>query len=55
MGTRKKIKCVETGIIYNSVEEAAKEYNITGNAISACARGDNKTCMGYHWAYVEGN
>ncbi len=52
MGKTKKIRCVETGTIYNSVEEAATAYDIIGNAISACARGESKTSARYHWEYV---
>ena len=44
--------CVETGIIYNSVKEAAMAVGIKGDGhISACCRGNRETCGGYHWCY----
>ena len=50
----KKVVCVETGIIYQSVKEAGNMNNIKGYGhISACCKGDRETCGGYHWCYEE--
>ena len=47
---RKRILCVETGVIYNSVSEAQK---ITGiNNISIAARKVGRTAGKLHWRYV---
>lgn len=49
----KKILCVETGIIYRSIEAAAKDLNICRSAISECAAGKRRhTAGGYHWQFV---
>ena len=47
----KKIICVETKKIYNSISDANKEFN-TNNIGRAC-RGDLKSCKGYHWIFLE--
>lgn len=49
----KKILCVETGEVFESIASAAKAKNITckGN-ISACAKGKIKSIGGFHWEYV---
>ena len=52
----KKVQCVETGIIYNSLYSAAKAIKLTkGNSISLCCRGKQKTAGGYHWKYLDDN
>lgn len=51
--TRKKVKCVELDMIFNSVSEAA-EYMCSGTStISNCLVGRYKTSGGYHWEYVD--
>lgn len=51
----KKIKCVETGEIFNSIKEAAKFVNKSRRSINYCLSGDSKTCGGFHWCYYEGD
>lgn len=46
---RKKIQCVETNEIFNSLTEAAKNKNINIGHISECIHGRRNTCGGYHW------
>lgn len=50
----RKVKCIETGIIHNSLTEASKWLNkIKGGAnIGAVCRGKLKKAYGYHWEYV---
>ena len=50
---KKAVICVETGILYSSVTEAAKSIGVTRTAISFVVRGINKTAGGYHWKYAE--
>ena len=45
----KRIICVETGIIYNSITEA---HNMTGINPVNCLRGRCNTSGGYHWEYI---
>ena len=49
----KKVLCLETGVIYNSVKEASEKNNLTQSNISNCCRGVSKTAGGYHWKYLE--
>lgn len=48
---RKKVICIETGEIFNSLAEAAKSVNRSIGNICLCLKGKHKTCAGYHWAY----
>ena len=45
----KKIQCVETGIIYDSITEAAQAINRSPNGICSCLNGKQNVCAGYHW------
>ena len=47
----KKVRCLETGEVYDSALKAMKQLGLTG--IDNCARGETKTAGGYHWEYVE--
>lgn len=47
----KKVKCIETNIIYPSSLIASKTLNIA-NKIGCCCNGKRKTCGGYHWSWV---
>ena len=50
----KKIVCIETGIIYDSIAEAARQLGINNKqGISQVAKGIKRTCGGYHWKYYE--
>ena len=49
----RKIICVETGIIYNSIAEASRKYNINYKAINHVCRGRSMTAGGYHWIYFD--
>lgn len=49
----RKIKCIETGKIYNNYKEIKKEIkkiNITG--VWKCCAKKQKKCGGYHWEYI---
>lgn len=61
---RKRVQCVETGVVYPSVREAARSIGtgIANTSISGAAEGRIKkckgsvykmtTCGGYHWRFV---
>jgi group I intron endonuclease len=49
----KKVICVDTGVIYNTITDAANELGVTKQAISNAIRGKSKTCKGYKWSYHE--
>ena len=50
---RKKVLCVETGEVFESVKIAAEKKNISHNVVSACCNGRQKTAGGYHWEFMD--
>ena len=48
----RKIMCVETGIEYYSIKEAAEQLNLSKGGISEALR-RGQCSGGYHWKYVE--
>ena len=46
----KKVLCIETNIIYNSIKEAEESLNI--HCVGAACRGARKTAGGYHWQFI---
>ena len=48
----KKVICIETGIIYDSIHEAERQTGIYQTSICQCCLGRYKTSGGYHWSYV---
>lgn len=44
---------LDTGNIYQSAQEAARQTGISQQNISKCCTGQRKTSGGYRWAYVE--
>lgn len=52
--TRKAVKCIETGIVYNSATEAAKALGFSSSAhIGQVCNGKRKTAFNYHWEWLE--
>lgn len=51
---KKKVLCVETGTIYNSINDAARAVNKNKKMISNCCRNvaHYNTAAGYHWKFV---
>lgn len=48
----KKILCVETNIIYDSIDEAAKSVGLKSHGgINLCCLGKQSTAGGLHWEY----
>ena len=53
-GVCRKVRCIETGIVYNSLTEAAKALGINyTNSIIKCCKGKCKIAHGFHWEYVD--
>ena len=48
----KKVLCVETGTIYNSINECAEKLNLKATHITRVCKGKRQTTGGYHWRYV---
>lgn len=51
----KRVMCIETGVIYESVRQAERMTKIQNSNISACCLGKyrHKTAGGYHWKYLD--
>lgn len=45
-----KVKCLETNIIYESVQDAARKLGLSHGNISSVLYGNRKTTGGYHWS-----
>lgn len=51
---RKKVLCITTGIVYDSLVDAAKANNISISNLSKACRSNNKiSCQKKHWIYIE--
>ena len=48
-GKGKKIICVETGVIYDSIRDASDDINIDYSSIGKAVKGTQETAGGYHW------
>lgn len=49
---RLKVRCINTGEVFDSVTLAAEKYNIQQCHISGCCKGKRKTCGGLMWEYA---
>lgn len=50
---KKKVKCVETGEIFESATVAAKHVHRSQSCITECCLGNQHTCADLHWEYVK--
>ena len=48
----KKVKCIETNIVYHSINEAERQTGIDNSSIIKACKGKYKTAGKYHWEYV---
>ena len=58
----RKVKCIETGKVFESASKASdwvrfvnELYNCDANLIKQACRGKQKTSYGYHWEFVIDN
>ena len=49
---KKSVRCIETGLIYESVNKAERETNISHSRISMCCNHKANTAGGFHWEFV---
>ena len=52
-GRRTPIRIVETGEVFESLTECARQIGCAPSNISQCLAGRQLTCRGYHFEYVE--
>ena len=50
---KKKVICLETNIIYNSVKEAGLDIGVHPSSITGTIKGKYKTCKGKHFKYYQ--
>lgn len=48
----KRVRCVETGVIYNNARHAMKETEISNSTIGLVCKKKQKTAGGFTWEYV---
>ena len=52
---KRKVFCVDTGVVYDGVKEAARAIGVHHSSMTSCLRGRTYTCAGYRWKYAEAN
>ena len=50
---RKRVKCTETNIVYESIREAGRQMKINSSHIAEVCRDERKTAGKYHWETIE--
>ena len=50
---KKKIRCLNNGVIYESIREAARQLNLYTQNISNVLKGRRKTTGGYRFEYIK--
>lgn len=49
----KKVLCVTTNEVFESMSDASRKYNVDVSNITACCKGRRKTAGGLKWAYTD--
>ena len=49
----KRVRCVETQVIYDSTSECARQTGFKQQNISLCCKERHRTCGGLHWEFVD--
>lgn len=49
----KKVRCVETGEVFESTIEVERKLGLAQGNICQCCNGEYKTCGKFHWEYVD--
>lgn len=50
--SNKRVVCIETGEVFDSIKEINVKYGYQSSNICACCKGRVKSANGYHWKYV---
>ncbi len=51
-GRAKKVRCVDTGEVFDCARNADKKYGLSSGSVSATCRGNQKTAAGLKWEFV---
>ena len=49
----RRVRCIETNVIYESTRQAERETGISHSDIIKVCQGNKKSCGGYTWEYVD--
>ena len=49
----KRVRCINTGVIYYSASECARQMGVTQGNVSSCCRGELKSTKGFSFEYVD--
>ena len=49
---QKKVRCITTGVVYDSFKDIEKEFGLSHANLVACCNGRRKTCGGLKWEYL---
>ena len=49
----KPVLCIDTGLIYASLTDAAEDIGVSVTALSSCLRGKTNSCNGMSWCFVK--
>lgn len=49
----RRVRCIETDVVYDSIKEAAKATKCNNNSIISVCRGGMTSVNGLHWQYVD--
>ena len=49
----KPVLCIDSGLIYASLTDAAEDVGVTVTALSSCLRGKTNSCKGMSWCFVK--
>ena len=49
MPKRMRVKCIETGLVYDSCKKVIEEFHIDGKSLWRCFKKSSRTAGGYHW------
>ena len=52
-GCKRRVQCVETGVIFNSIKEASIFAKTNSANIVDCCKNKQHSTKGYHWKYVD--
>lgn len=47
-----KIRCIDTGIVYDSIKEVEDKFGLHHSNLVACCNGKRKRCGGKRWEYA---
>ena len=50
---KRKVKCIELNLIFESLAEAQEQFNLTYNTLAKACENKNKIYKGYHWEFVD--